>query len=51
MKVVAITEVGKVEIVDRDLPKIGPRDVLLKIKAAGLRLISFNIEMTLTRMS
>ena len=36
MKVVAITEVGKVEIVNRDLPKIGPRDVLLKIKAAGL---------------
>lgn len=36
MKAAAITGVNKVEIIDIPIPKIGPRDVLLKIKSAGL---------------
>jgi threonine dehydrogenase-like Zn-dependent dehydrogenase len=36
MKAAAITAVKKVEIIDVPMPKIGPRDVLLKIKSAGL---------------
>jgi threonine dehydrogenase-like Zn-dependent dehydrogenase len=36
MKVAAITGIGQIEIVDVPIPEIGPRDVLLKVKAAGL---------------
>lgn len=36
MKAAVITAVNKVEVVDVPVPVIGPRDVLLKIKSAGL---------------
>lgn len=36
MKAAVITAVNKVEVVDVPMPVIGPRDVLLKIKSAGL---------------
>jgi len=36
MKAAVITAVNKVEVVDVPMPEIGPRDVLLKIKSAGL---------------
>jgi len=36
MKAAVITGVNKVEVVDVPMPEIGPRDVLLKIKSAGL---------------
>lgn len=36
MKAVAISGVKKIEIVDVPMPIVGPRDVLLKIKSAGL---------------
>ena len=36
MKAVAITGIKGIEVVDLPIPEIGPRDVLLKIKAAGL---------------
>lgn len=36
MKAAAIAGVKKIEIVDVPMPEIGPRDVLLKIKSAGL---------------
>jgi threonine dehydrogenase-like Zn-dependent dehydrogenase len=36
MKAVAITGLKTIEIVEVPIPEIGPRDVLLKIKAAGL---------------
>ncbi len=36
MKAVAITGINQIEIVQVPVPEIGPRDVLLRIKAAGL---------------
>jgi L-iditol 2-dehydrogenase len=36
MKAAVITAVNRVEVVDVPMPVIGPRDVLLKIKSAGL---------------
>ena len=36
MKAAVITEIKKVNVIDVPMPKIGPRDVLLKIKSAGL---------------
>lgn len=36
MKAAVITGVKKIEVVDVPMPVIGPRDVLLKIKSAGL---------------
>lgn len=36
MKAAAIAGIKKIEIVDLPMPEIGPRDVLLKIKATGL---------------
>jgi threonine dehydrogenase-like Zn-dependent dehydrogenase len=36
MKAAVITGVKKIEIVDVPMPVIGPRDVLLKVKSAGL---------------
>lgn len=36
MKAAVITAVNQVEVVDVPMPVIGPRDVLLKIKSAGL---------------
>ena len=36
MKAAAISGVKQIEIVDVPMPVIGPRDVLLKIKSAGL---------------
>ncbi|NDI08250.1 MAG: hypothetical protein EBY82_05560, partial [Actinobacteria bacterium] len=36
MKAAVITGVKKIEIVDVPMPAIGPRDVLLKVKSAGL---------------
>jgi L-iditol 2-dehydrogenase len=36
MKAAVITEIKKIDVIDVPMPKIGPRDVLLKIKSAGL---------------
>ena len=36
MKAAVITGVKKIEVIDVPMPIIGPRDVLLKIKSAGL---------------
>jgi threonine dehydrogenase-like Zn-dependent dehydrogenase len=36
MKAAVITGVKKIEVLDVPMPKIGPRDVLLKIKSTGL---------------
>jgi len=36
MKAAAISGINKIEVVDVPMPEIGPRDVLLKIKSAGL---------------
>lgn len=36
MKVAAITAIKRIEIVELPIPAIGPREVLLKIKSAGL---------------
>ena len=36
MKAAVITGVKKIEIVEIPVPVIGPRDVLLKVKSAGL---------------
>ena len=35
-KVIAFTEVGKVEVMDASMPKVGPKDVLVHIKATCL---------------
>ncbi|MEY3108601.1 MAG: hypothetical protein RL730_952, partial [Actinomycetota bacterium] len=36
MKAAVVTAVKKMDVVDVPMPVIGPRDVLLKIKSAGL---------------
>ena len=36
MKAAVMTAVKKVEVLDVPMPTIGPRDVLLKIRSAGL---------------
>ena len=36
MKAAVITGIKQIEIVDVPMPVIGPRDVLLKVKSAGV---------------
>jgi len=36
MKAAVITEIKRVDVIDVPMPRIGPRDVLLKIRSAGL---------------